>query len=1224
MLLPVMSPSVQFLAPVTGTFQDFDVAALGTPYSLGIHAGPPTQAAQLLDGGPTGTGKMLRLAYATAPLPTHNSIAFDRTSPGAFDQIVADFDFRLSPGNGRADGFGFAFLRTANYGTTGAVAPQAPLFAAEEPNFTGSIGIGFDIYRSSPPLEVSNNHLSVHFNGALVQAFDVKPAMDLDLAVGEWIHARIILRPGGGYSDVTVVLTQCGRAPLPVVNQFRVTGFTPYEGRVHIAARSGGESANQDIDNVRVNFLSLEQSVLSFDNGCYTVVETDGSRQLTITRTGSSNEVATVNYATTAVSATAPSDYTAVAGTLTFGAGETTKTLSVPISNGSSTESEEAFQVSLSNPSVGAGLGGPAMAKVTIVDGTTARAAGHWSAVMRSDVIPIHMHLLPTGQVMYWDRHEEGFEWDGMPRLWDPATGSIRMSASPAYDVFCSGHSFLADGRLLVTGGHIEDGVGEDKASIYDPYSDSWISLPLMNKGRWYPSNVTLSDGDTLVVAGTYEENSVIQINSLPQLWQDAQREWKDLSTAPMGGYPAYADYYPFLYLAPNGKIFDAGPQQMARYLDTSGTGSWTNVASSSMPYRDYGSSVMYDDGKVLIVGGSNRVDYTPTASAEIINLNDAVPNWNSAIAPMHYARRQLNSTLLPDGKVLITGGSSAAGFDDSAGAVLPAEIWDPGTRTWTVMAAQTRYRGYHSTALLLPDGRVLVGGGGHPDPASGSEYNFEIFSPPYLFKGTRPVISAAPELLGYGERFFIQTPQAASISQVTLVRLSSVTHGFNQNQRFKRLTFTSAPGGLNATLPANANLLPPGHYMLFIINGDGVPSIARIIRINDIIVSIGGEKVGGYNLSRQGSRRETYTLDAGPVKMASTNAVPLIAALRDAFLVGGQVESFSQLMGLPREQLSDTYYFPAYNNITLSGQLRFANVDTIATIVTVTIGGVDQGTYPLQPNESQRVSYPLDTGPVVVTSSNGAKIIAALRDAFFVNGQVESFVQLMGLPKEQLSDTYYFPAYNNLTLNGQLRFANVDNIDTEVTVTIGGVDQGTYALQPNQSQRVSYPLDTGPVVITSSNGAKIIAALRDAYLVGGKVESFSQLMGLPQEQLSDSYVFPAYNNLTLSGQLRFANVDNIDTDVTITIGGQAQPIITLQPGESQRVSYPLDSGPVVVESSNGARIIVALRDAYLVNGRVVSFVQLMGLPQAALSDTSYFPAYNNLTLSGQLRFGVP
>jgi hypothetical protein len=393
-----------------------------------------------------------------------------------------------------------------------------------------------------------------------------------------------------------------------------------------------------------------------------------------------------------------------------------------------------------------------------------------------------------------------------------------------------------------------------------------------------------------------------------------------------------------------------------------------------------------------------------------------------------------------------------------------------------------------------------------------------------------------------------------------------------------------------------------------------------------NINVSIGGVSQGSYGVPPQGSQRVTYPLDAGPVKVMSTNAVPLIAALRDAFLApNGQVESFAQLMGLPEEQLSDTYYFPAYNNVTLDGQLRFANVDTIATSVTVTIGGQVQGTYPLQPNESQRISYPLDNGPVVIQSSNGANIIAALRDASLFGSQVESFVQLMGLPKEQLSDTYYFPAYNNLTLDGQLRFANVDSIATNVTVTIGGVDRGTYPLQPNQSHRVSYPLDTGPVVLQSSNGAKIIAALRDAYLVQGKVESFAQLMGLPLQALSDTYVFPAYNNLTLDGQLRFGNVDSTTTDVTVTIGGVDRGTYTLQPNQSHRVNYPLDSGPVVITSSNGAKIIAALRDAYLAGGgQVVSFVQLMGLPQAALSDTYYFPAYNNITLSGQLRFGVP
>jgi len=389
-----------------------------------------------------------------------------------------------------------------------------------------------------------------------------------------------------------------------------------------------------------------------------------------------------------------------------------------------------------------------------------------------------------------------------------------------------------------------------------------------------------------------------------------------------------------------------------------------------------------------------------------------------------------------------------------------------------------------------------------------------------------------------------------------------------------------------------------------------------------DVNVLIGGNQVGAYTLASSQSMRDTYSLDAGPMKVASTNGVPLIAALRDAYLVNSQVESFAQLMGLPQEQLSDTYYFPAYNNVTLSGQLRFANVDTVPTTVTVTIAGVVRGTYPLNPNESARVTYPLDAGPVKVQSAGGAKIIAALRDAYFVNNQLESFVQLMGLPKEQLSTTYLFPAYNNVTLSGQLRFGNVDTVATTVTVTIAGTLQGTYDLDPNESVRVTYPLDAGPVEVKSS-GAKIIAALRDAYYVNGRLESFAQLMGLPQEQLSDTYLLPAYNNVTLSGQLRFANVDSVPTTVTVTIAGVVRGTYDLDPNESVRVTYPLDTGPVEVKSS-GAQIIVALRDAYYVSNSLVSFVQLMGLPAAGLSDTYWFPAYNNVTLSGQLRFAVP
>ncbi|MBI1877216.1 MAG: hypothetical protein HYR94_03105, partial [Chloroflexi bacterium] len=445
-------PAGPSAAGLTDTFQDFDLVGTGTSYVTGTHILPPfiTSGPQLIAGGATEVGKLMRLALAyttTSPITlTHNSIAFDRTSSITSDLIVADFDFRMTPSsvtNDRADGIGFALLNTTNYGITGIVTPTN---VAEEPNFTNSLGIGFDIYRSDgPPRERNNNHISIHFNGKLVREFDARPAVDL--GGGQWIHARIIMRPGGGYADVTVILTPCGRPAMTVVDRFRVPGFMPYEGRVYFAARTGGLSADQDIDNVHVQFLNLSQSVLAFNTGCYAVVETDGTRLITVTRTGSASGTVTVNYATVPtipISATEGSDYTGTSGTLTFNNGESTKTFSVPALDDADIEDDENFRVSLSNPTGDAGVGGPAIAKVTIVDDESSRQAGHWSELSPSQVIPIHMHLLPTGKVIYWDRHDQEKGWDGHPRLWDPITERIIPATILAYDIFCSGHSFMA------------------------------------------------------------------------------------------------------------------------------------------------------------------------------------------------------------------------------------------------------------------------------------------------------------------------------------------------------------------------------------------------------------------------------------------------------------------------------------------------------------------------------------------------------------------------------------------------------------------------------------------------------------------------------------------------------------------------------------------------------------------------------------------------------------
>jgi hypothetical protein len=245
----------------------------------------------------------------------------------------------------------------------------------------------------------------------------------------------------------------------------------------------------------------------------------------------------------------------------------------------------------------------------------------------------------------------------------------------------------------------------------------------------------------------------------------------------------------------------------------------------------------MYAPGKILLAGGG-----TPTNTTERIDLNaGSAASWTSA-GTMRVARRQMNATLLADGTVLVTGGSNATGFntkptDDN---VLAAERWDPVTATWTQLARQTHYRLYHSTALLLPDARVLSVGSGQP-AASGlsDDFTAELFSPPYLFNldgtpASRPSISSAPTSVSYGQTFSVGTPTATSVAKVTWIRLSTVTHATDMNQRLNYLTY-SAPDAstLSVTAPANPNLAPPGHYMLFLVDQNGVPSIAKIVRIS-------------------------------------------------------------------------------------------------------------------------------------------------------------------------------------------------------------------------------------------------------------------------------------------------------------------------------------------------------------------------------------------------------
>jgi len=440
---------------------------------------------------------------------------------------------------------------------------------------------------------------------------------------------------------------------------------------------------------------------------------------------------------------------------------------------------------------------------------------GQWGPVLTWPHAPIHSTLLRTGLVLFHGETPSA----GLIHRWNPADNAITTAAEPGYNLFCSGHASLSDGRIIYTGGQLntyssDPDNGLNTTKRYDPSANTWTTLPNMTGDRWYPTNTTLANGDMLVVSGTDVVNG---LNRLPQVWQVGTSTWRNLTNA-QTSYPLY----PEMFLAPNGKVFLA--DLTSRYLDTAGTGLWTNVATMNVSGRNnYGSAAMYLPGKILFAGGADP----PTRTAEVIDLNAGTPAWRS-VQQMAFARRQLNLTILADGKLLATGGSANAGFSTAPG-VRQAEMWNPATETWTTMASQTRDRLYHSIALLLPDARVLT---------AGSSSNAEVFSPPYLFKGARPTTSTGPTTVNYGQTCFIGSAQATSITDINFIRVGSVTHALNMDQRLNELTFSQVAGGLLVNMPTSANNCPPGYNMLFLVNGTGIPSVSRMIRIRSGLAS--------------------------------------------------------------------------------------------------------------------------------------------------------------------------------------------------------------------------------------------------------------------------------------------------------------------------------------------------------------------------------------------------
>jgi plastocyanin len=465
--------------------------------------------------------------------------------------------------------------------------------------------------------------------------------------------------------------------------------------------------------------------------------------------------------------------------------------------------------------------------------------SGSWERLPDAPIFVVHAAVLNTGRVLLW----AGTAEVGDPlesRVWNPADGSM-TTQHYTVDLFCSGHAFLADGRLCVAGGAPS---GILKAThLFDPGAETWTRVADMAEARWYPTVLTLPDGRILAASGSGA--------SQLEIYDPAADTWQIVA----GAGRIFPELYPSLHLLPAGRVFYSRVgwaqadmvQVQTAHLNFTGlaAGTWTDLGTQQFHNRQEGMALLQIDttvspptARVTVMGGGvfGAAASRNPQSAEMINLTSLGGAAWTRLADMNFPRINVNAVLLPDGTILVLGGQRNGKWNADPGAVLEGEIYDPDTNTWTPTAPMEFPRQYHSIAVLLPDGRVLTAGGVDPRPAivNRDQRSMELFSPPYLSMGPRPVITTAPGTAGYGTSFDIDSPDASRIGSVVLLTPGSVTHHTDAGLRHIKIPILSRTAAqLTVQAPADGNVAPPGFYMLFLVDLDRIPSIAHFIRIN-------------------------------------------------------------------------------------------------------------------------------------------------------------------------------------------------------------------------------------------------------------------------------------------------------------------------------------------------------------------------------------------------------
>ena len=477
-----------------------------------------------------------------------------------------------------------------------------------------------------------------------------------------------------------------------------------------------------------------------------------------------------------------------------------------------------------------------------------------WSPVIPLSVNPIAVANLPDGTLLMWSSHEE-FRIEGdlglaagrtYTGIFNPATdtSSQVVVTNTGADMFCPGTARLPDGTVLVNGGS-----SSPKTSLYSPQTSRWKSDADMNIPRGYEGDTPISTGQVFTIGGSWSGGHG---GKTGELWTSGGG-WTLLTGVPetpvVGADPQgvyRGDNHLWLFASSDGTVFHAGPSAAMHWITTTGQGTITSAGNrGSDPYSINGNASLYDIGMILKVGGASAYDQksgSTTYATKAAYLIDISAGPGAAVQvqqlpSMNYARAFASSVVLPDGNVVVVGGQTIPRpFTDSS-AVLVPELWDHVAQVFHVLKPMQVPRTYHSTAILLPDGRVFVGGGGQCGTGCAQNHlNAEILSPPYLFNvdgraATRPAQPSAPSSASLGATLTVTSDNA--VTAFALMRLSAITHTTNNDQRRIPLQPTAlGSGAYSVTLPSDPGILLPGYYMLFALNANGVPSISTMIQI--------------------------------------------------------------------------------------------------------------------------------------------------------------------------------------------------------------------------------------------------------------------------------------------------------------------------------------------------------------------------------------------------------